>query len=123
MDESARLMAGACQLNMEVLGEIYDLYSPGIYRYAWRLVGDADVAEECVAETFSRFLGVIKNGEGPQNYLKSYLYRIAHNWICDYWRNCKNEVELSEVDTLTTKEDDPSERLADHKTFSLSARH
>jgi len=74
------------KLDLESLGKIYDQFSPGIYRYAVRLLGDDDVAEDCVAETFSRFLRALQTGSGPQEYLKAYLYRIAHNWITDYYR-------------------------------------
>lgn len=121
MDDEARLLAGAWKLDQAILGEIYDLYSPGIYRYAWRLLGNVDVAEECVAETFSRFLRALKHGVGPRGYLKAYLYRIAHNWIHDFWRNCANEVELSEIETLASKEDDLADSLA-HQQSALIVR-
>ena len=68
------------------LGAVYDRYSPGIYRYAMRLLGDECLAEDCVAETFSRFLKAIRAGNGPQDHLQAYLYRIAHNWITDSYR-------------------------------------
>ncbi len=70
----------------EALVEVYDRYSPGIYRYAARLLADQDLAEECVSETFSRFLLSLKDGQGPQDYLQAYLFRIAHNWITDLYR-------------------------------------
>jgi RNA polymerase sigma-70 factor, ECF subfamily len=65
---------------------IYDRYSPGIYRYAMRLLGDDCLAEDCVSETFSRFLKALHAGQGPKDHLQAYLYRIAHNWITDNYR-------------------------------------
>jgi len=41
---------------LESLAAIYNHYNDRLYTYAARLLGDADLAEECVAETFSRFL-------------------------------------------------------------------
>jgi RNA polymerase sigma-70 factor, ECF subfamily len=70
----------------QALVEVYDTFNHEIYRYAWGLLGDTDLAEECVAETFSRFLLALSNGGGPRQYLRAYLYRIAHNWICDFHR-------------------------------------
>ncbi len=70
----------------QALAQVYDLYSPGIYNYAMRLLGRPDQAEECVAETFNRFLQALRNGKGPRQYLKAYLYRVAHNWITDQYR-------------------------------------
>jgi RNA polymerase sigma-70 factor (ECF subfamily) len=52
-----------------------------------RLLGDEDLAEECVAETFFRFLRALQNGGQPIRKLKPYLYRIAHNWIQDHYRH------------------------------------
>jgi RNA polymerase sigma-70 factor, ECF subfamily len=80
------LLNGACQYNLSALGMIYDRYSPGIYRYAMRLLGDECLAEDCVSETFSRFLKALRAGQGPQDHLQAYLYRIAHNWITDSYR-------------------------------------
>jgi RNA polymerase sigma-70 factor, ECF subfamily len=81
------LNSGSLRLDKNELVEIYDQYSPGLYRYALRLLGDPDLAEECVAETFSRFLQALKRGGGPTSNLQAYLYRVAHNWIIDYYRN------------------------------------
>lgn len=76
----------AQDFDLEALGEIYDQYSPALYRYAMRLTNNRDQAEECVAETFSRFLLALRNRRGPETHLGAYLYRIAHNWITDQWR-------------------------------------
>jgi RNA polymerase sigma-70 factor (ECF subfamily) len=81
-----RLLKQARRFEMQALAQIYDTHSPGLYRYAARFLGDVDVAEDCVAETFSRFLQVLHAGKGPESYLQAYLYRIAHNWITDYYR-------------------------------------
>ncbi|MCE5209585.1 MAG: sigma-70 family RNA polymerase sigma factor [Chloroflexi bacterium] len=80
------LIIGAKAYNADVLGIIYDCYSPGIYRYAMRRLGDTILSEDCVAETFSRFLKAIRSGQGPKDHLQAYLYRIAHNWIVDIYR-------------------------------------
>ncbi len=80
------LLQRAQRYDLDALAQIYDKYSPGLYRYAMRLVGDEDLADECVADTFDRFLTVLKGGRGPERYLQAYLYRVAHNWITDFYR-------------------------------------
>lgn len=80
------LLQRARVYDLQALTEIYDLYSPALYRYAMRLIGDEDLAEECVAETFNRFLATIKAGKGPERHLQAYLFRVAHNWITDLYR-------------------------------------
>jgi RNA polymerase sigma-70 factor, ECF subfamily len=68
------------------LANIYEEHSPGLYRYAYRLLGDQDMAEECVSETFSRFLRAIRDGGGPNENARAYLYRTVHNWVMDHYR-------------------------------------
>ena len=67
------LLKAALRFDPKALGQIYDLYSPGLYRYATRFLGDPSVAEDCVAETFSRFLKAIHAKRGPKDHLKAYL--------------------------------------------------
>jgi RNA polymerase sigma-70 factor (ECF subfamily) len=86
MDAEQSLLAKALRFDESALTEVYDCYCDGLYRYAWRLLGSEDLAEECVAETFSRFLNAIKSGGGPRRHLKAYLFRTAHNWITDQYR-------------------------------------
>lgn len=80
------LLLKAHHFDPGALATIYDSFSPGLFRYAFRLLGEQDLAEECVAETFSRFLTALKNNGGPNEYLQAYLYRIAHNYITDMFR-------------------------------------
>jgi RNA polymerase sigma-70 factor (ECF subfamily) len=87
MSDESVLLQQAWRFEEQALAEIYDRYSPGIYRYAWRLLGDEHLSEECVSETFSRFLHALQSGRGPQEYLQAYLYRVAHNWITDFYRH------------------------------------
>lgn len=99
LDSSAEkeLLQAALRFDQSALGQIYDLYSPELYRYAARFLGDPCVAEDCVADTFSRFLKAIRARRGPKDYLRAYLYRIAHNWIADHYRRAPDVVELTET--------------------------
>lgn len=101
-----------------ILADIYDTFSPGLYRYAMRLTGDQDLAEECVAETFSRLLQAFNARKGPQNYLQAYLFRIAHNWIVDYYRKKPLEPDLldeKQADDRLTPEDVTGLSLQNHR--------
>lgn len=75
----------------QALVATYEYYSPRLYRYAYRLLGDQDLAEECVAETFSRFLKTIRQGSDQPVNTQAYLYRTAHNWIVDQYRARESE--------------------------------
>jgi len=85
MDES-RLLQGARAFDPDCLAELYDRHSPELYAYAWRLLGDTHLAEDCTAETFARLLAALRAGGGPTDHLRAYLYRTAHNWATDHYR-------------------------------------
>lgn len=86
MNANTMLEVDTESFNKQELIDIYEHYSPGIYRYAYRLLGDQNAAEDCVSETFSRFLGALRKGGGPTDNVRAYLYRVAHNWVTDYYR-------------------------------------
>lgn len=113
MNDDADLLERARKLDQEALGKIYDLFSPGLYRYAFRQLGTEVQAEDCVAEVFSRFLQAISRGGGPQDYLKSYLYRIAHNWITDQFRRQPLPPLPYEAEIIGDADANPSRLTAD----------
>ena len=114
MTDEAALLRRARQLDEQALAEIYDTLSPAIYAYAMRLLGDTDLAEECIADTFSRFLNALHAGGGPQNYLRAYLYRVAHNWITDRFRHARPETSLDQdLELPAGEEHEPHNNVAD----------
>src|SRR3989337_1468076 len=81
------LLERARRFEKDALAEIFYRYNAGVFRYAMRLLGDTDHARDCMPEPFSLFLNAWRRGVGPNDYLQAYLYRIAHNWITDYYRS------------------------------------
>jgi RNA polymerase sigma-70 factor (ECF subfamily) len=113
MKSESQLIQSARRFDQAALAEIYDCYSGGIFRYAYRLLGENDLAEDCVAETFSRFLKALHNGGGPQDHLQAYLYQIAHHWITDsYRRQPPPPLELREE--VADWQDNPSQTAAEN---------
>ncbi len=109
------LLAGARKFDPDILTEIYDSFNNGIFAYAYHLLGDSQAAEDCVSETFARFLKALRAAAGPTDHLKAYLYRIAHNWITDRYR--KEPVEMLELeDTMLIQSAD---RLEDQAETNL----
>ena len=79
----------ASQFQIHTLTEIYEEFSPQLYYYALSRLGNPVLAEDCVADTFQRFLQSLQNKTLIEN-MRAYLYRIAHNWIIDQYRK-RNE--------------------------------
>ena len=110
------LLQAARSLDSNALAAIYDRYSPRLYRYAMRLLGDASTAEDCVAETFSRFLQALQANKGPRDYLQAYLFRAAHNIIADHYRR---QPAIEELDEFQPDEGDTEESAR----LNLRQRH
>lgn len=107
------LLVRAKRFDARALEEIFDAYSQGIYRYAYRLLGDVELARECMSETFSRYLDALKRDSGPDNYLQAYLYRIAHNWITDYYRSKVPPSVPLDVELRADSTEEPQQALAE----------
>lgn len=106
------LIDRARKFDTQAMADIYDRYSPGLFAYAMRLLGDRCIAEDIVSDTFSRFLKALRSGRGPEEYLQAYLYRIAHNCVVDaYRRQPPASVELS--DDLRSETEKQPEAQAD----------
>jgi RNA polymerase sigma-70 factor, ECF subfamily len=101
-----KLLNGARSFDLNTLGLIYERYSPGLFRYSMRLLGNENLAEDCLADTFARFLVALKNDHGPDDHLQAYLYRIAHNWITDSYRRSP-PVSYELTDAFPTDQPNP----------------
>ena len=77
------LLQRAKAFDLQALGLIYDRYSPGIYRYAYRILNDAALAEACVSEVFSRLLQALssKGKDGHIHDIQIQLFHSAMLWI------------------------------------------
>lgn len=80
------LLPRARRFDERALTEIYTALNRPLFAYAYRLTGDSTAADDAVAETFRRFLLALRNGGGPREHLRAYLYRTAHNLITDSYR-------------------------------------
>lgn len=108
-------------MNRKALIGIYDQYSTPLFRYAFRLLGDQQLAEDCVSETFSRLIDAVRGGGGPTDNVKAYLYRIAHNWVTDHYRNQHREPTPIDLEHQAGQEhDSPSQtQLLNHQREQL----
>jgi RNA polymerase sigma-70 factor (ECF subfamily) len=109
-DDDLKLLRNAANFDQTALAEIYDRYQAALYRYAFRLLGDDQLAEDCIAETFYRFLKNLRKGGLPNENLRAYLYRIAHNWITDHYRKAQ-KIKEQELDNSLPGKENPVETV------------
>ena len=122
LKDQGKLLEKARTFDQAALGEVYDLYSDALYAYAYKHVGDTQLAEDLVAEAFQRLLKAFKSGGGPTEHLQAYLYRITHNLITDtYRREPPPPLELQE-DRLQQEGQGPAEIVSDRQEADLVRR-
>lgn len=81
-----QLLEQARDYDTQALAEIYDRYAEAIYRYLYRILGDAAQAEDLTSEVFLRLLQVLDTPRAPRDRLQGWLYRVAHNLAMDCFR-------------------------------------
>jgi len=120
--DKINILDKARSFDQAALGKIYDRYSDALFAYAYKHVGDAQLAEDLVAEAFQRFLKALKSGGGPTDHLQAYLYRITHNLITDtYRREPPPPLELQE-DQLSQEDQEPAEIVSEMQEADLVRR-
>lgn len=97
----------ASALDRGALAAIYDEYYQPMYRYIYRQVSDVETARDLTAELFRRFLQAIQQGQGPDQALRAWLYRTAHNLVIDHYRRQQHRQHLPLPEQLVNANDDP----------------
>ena len=85
-DTDAILLQRAQTFDRRALADIYETYHPLIYSYVFRRVGDVEHARDLTAEVFKHLLQTLRQGGGPDQSLRAWLYRAAHNQVIDHYR-------------------------------------
>lgn len=73
----------------QAFGLIYDELVKPVYRYIYYRV-DPEIAEDLTEETFLRAWQHLKDYKPGRSPFSAWVFRIAHNLVCDYYR--KHEV-------------------------------
>lgn len=92
------LVRRARSADPEALSTIYERFAPGIYRYVYYRIGDAEVARDIQSDVFLRMLESIERYEDRGWSIGSWLYSIAHARTVDTMRRNKRrkQAPLSE---------------------------
>lgn len=97
MDMKAQTRENTNYFDKKTLVELYEEHNTALYRYAYRLLGMQDLAEDCVSNVFTRFLQIVQKGKQPQGNIKAYLYRMTHNCAVDYYRTRREEEPIENI--------------------------
>jgi RNA polymerase sigma-70 factor (ECF subfamily) len=101
-----------------VIGDLYEHYRLGVYRYLYYRVGDSQVAEDLTSEVFLRMMRSIPGYRIQTVAFDAWLFQIARNLAIDHHRKSSRRVHLSlEEDMFADRKDEPDRDL-DHSLTS-----
>lgn len=77
--------------------ELYDRYREPIFRFAYRLLGSVEIAEDVTHDCFLSLIRKPENFRPERASLKTYLYAAARNLALKHFRSQGRETALDEV--------------------------
>ena len=106
----------------EAFGQLYDHYSPGIYRFVYYRVSSPQLAEDLTSETFMRGLRAIQRFSWQGKDFGAWLTTIARNLIADHFKSSRSRLEIvsetvPESRTATGAEDEVMSLLSNEMLF------
>ena len=101
--------------------DLYERYRVPVFRFAYRLLGSVETAEDVTHDCFLSLIRSPTNFHPDRASLKTYLLAAARNLAMKYFRNSAREgslEELSEEPRLSPKQE-PLRRVLDHELTQI----
>jgi RNA polymerase sigma-70 factor (ECF subfamily) len=97
----------------EAFGELYDEYVDQLFRYIYYKVGNFTEAQDLTGQTFLKAFENIDSYELRDVAFSSWLYRIAHNLVVDYFRreSRREHVPIEEQPPAASNRGNPVESV------------
>lgn len=112
MPEEKELIERAVNGEESAYLKILNLYKGRIFSYILRLVKNYDDAEELTFDTFIKFFKSLKSFDTSKS-LSSWLFKIAHNLVVDFFR--RNTIEYEYLDERYSISDNLAEKIEAQK--------
>lgn len=90
-----QLAERAAKRDRAAFAALYNLYSDKIYKYIYYKSGRTDEAEDLTAQVFLKAWEAIPNYRWEGYPFSTWLYRIAHNRVIDYYRTYRETFPLN----------------------------
>ena len=104
------LVAQAKEGNTEAFGKIYDILVKPVYRYIYYRV-DKHIAEDLTEETFLKVWQNLSKYKAGKHPFSAWIFKIAHNLVCDYYRKNETASEIHENIADTKLHASPSHEI------------
>lgn len=113
MQEEEKLIQKAQKGEQNAFGELYDKYFPKIYRFIFLKVSKRPDAEDLSHQVFLSAWRNIHTYESRGFPFSSWLYRIAHNSVIDFYRTRRDHLDIELVSAERMSTDPEMERIFD----------
>jgi len=107
VQDEESLIRRAQQHDEMALTQIYEENFDKIYRYIVLKIGDRTEAEDMAQQVFLNAFKSISSYKSKGNPISSWLFRIAHNQMVDYFRKKSKRATVPLEETLVGGGDDP----------------
>ena len=115
------LVSSAKKGSAEAFGELYEIYSKDMFRFAYYYLGSSVLTEDCVSECVCIAFQKIGSLRKPSAF-KSWLFKILHN-CCNAGLREKmlstGNVEYSSLRDLSSEDGDMGEKLSIRQALSI----
>lgn len=120
-----KLIHAAKNGDSDAMAALYDAYVDRIYRYILYRVDNTDVARDLTSEVFLRLVRSLHSFQPRETPLLSWLYRVAHARVVDYYRRndrAREYVSLDFLDRHPSDDDDlETDMMRNHEHQSVVA--
>jgi RNA polymerase sigma-70 factor (ECF subfamily) len=93
-EDEGQLISRAISGDVDAFGELYTLHQDAIYRYVYFRLADSKDAEDLTEQTFLNAWEAVADYDDLGKPFASWLYRIAHNLVIDFYRQNKKKSYL-----------------------------
>ena len=97
---------------------IYNEYYKKVYHLIWSKINNSTEAEDITSDIFVKIYSKIDTFDETKASLSTWIYRIANNYLIDYYRTRK---VFSEVPEDITEDGDVDENLLNNETLEMLA--
>lgn len=83
-----------------VYEKLYEEYRPTVYSYISARVSSREDAEDLCQQVFVKLYKALETYDSEKASLSTFVYRLTHNAVIDYYRTLHTHTEISEEDAL-----------------------
>src|SRR5437016_12878169 len=117
----AELTKRASSHDQTAFAELYNAYVDKIYKYIFYKVGNAPDAEDLCEQVFLKAWEAIGRYKWCGYPFSSWLYKLAHNLVVDYYRTRRDPMPLNDLLYTPLEPADPENAL--HATLEAEEIH